>query len=295
MINDNVPLPYITKAMKNNLDVSFETFHDDWTGLLVFPVRQYSDENMFSDDIPLQEKNILEYIHFEHRENLTIPNYYFCNQKYPTDGGFNGAGYDKLVNDLQLASISNGYRINKNGNRTLKNSEVGARRLSCKRCQSYRGQVAARQSEKYRKESFNNNKRNDRRLKDPTDPSKKMKLTRRRDTSLSMIKSELCPFKLLLSYDDLGFFVLNGRGNNIHKYHSKNVSERPKIPTTLMSEEEKDIARPMFQSGCTIEMIQNTLFVNFDRILSKSSLRYVKDMYKLVKEYKNLLMDIFIL
>ena len=67
MINDNVPLPYITKAMKNNLDVSFETFHDDWTGLLVFPVRQYSDENMFPDDIPLQEKNIMEYIHFEHR------------------------------------------------------------------------------------------------------------------------------------------------------------------------------------------------------------------------------------
>ena len=121
----------------------------------------------------------------------------------------------------------------------MKNSEVGARRLSCKRCQSYRGQVAARQSEKYRKESFNNNKWNDRRLKDPTEPSKKMKLTRRRDTSLSMVKSELYPFKLLLSYDDLGIFVLNGRGNSFHKYHTKNVSERPKIPTTLMSKEEK--------------------------------------------------------
>ena len=38
-----------------------------------------------------------------------------------------------LVKDLQLASISSGYRINRIGNRTLKNGLVGARRLSCKR------------------------------------------------------------------------------------------------------------------------------------------------------------------
>ena len=44
----------------------------------------------------------------------------------------------------------------------------------------------------------------------------------------------------------------------------------------------------MFESSYTLEMIQNTLFVNFDQILSKSSLRYVKEMFKLVKEYENL-------
>ena len=38
-------------------------------------------------------------------------------------------------------------------------------------------------------------------------------------------------------------------------------------------------------------MKQNKLFVNFDRVLSKSSLRYVKDMYKLVKEYENFDLD----
>ena len=116
MINDNVPLSCITNAMKNNVGISFETFHEDWTGLLVFPDRQYSDQNLFSDNIHLQKKNIIEYIHFENRENQSIPNYYFCNKKYPSYRGYNGVGYDKLVNDLQLAAISSGYRINKNGN-----------------------------------------------------------------------------------------------------------------------------------------------------------------------------------
>ena len=136
-----------------------------------------------------------------------------------------------------------------------------------------------------------NNKQHSRRLKDPTSPSRNQKLTRRRDTSLSMSNKELCPFKILISYDDLGFFVINGSGNNLHKNHAKNISARPKIPSSLMSDREKDLVRPMFNSECTIEMIQNTLFVNFDRILSKSSLRYVRDMYKLVTEYKNLPLD----
>ena len=58
-----------------------------------------------------------------------------------------------------------------------------------------------------------------------------------------------------------------------------------------MTEGEKEFARPMFASWCTLEMIQNTTFVNFDRILSKSSSHYVNEMYKLVTEYKHLDLD----
>ena len=38
MINDNVPLPYITNAMKNNFDASFTTFNEDWIGITGFHV-----------------------------------------------------------------------------------------------------------------------------------------------------------------------------------------------------------------------------------------------------------------
>jgi len=158
MVNDNVPLSYITKASKKNLDASFGAFHEDWIGTLKFPVKQYVINNILTEDVPLEEKNIMEFNHFENLDNTNIPNYYFCNQKYSTSGGYNGPGYEMLVKDLQLASISSGYRINRNGNRTLKNSLVGARRLSCKRCQSYRGKADSRQSEEYRTMSFNNNK-----------------------------------------------------------------------------------------------------------------------------------------
>ena len=68
-----------------------------------------------------------------------------------------------------------------------------------------------------------------------------------------MRNKEFCPFKRLISYDDLGFFVINGRGN---KNHAKNIPAWPKIPSSLMSDREKDLARPMFDSGCTIEMIK---------------------------------------
>ncbi len=67
--------------------------------------------------------------------------------------------------------------------------------------------------------SFNNNKQHSRRLKDPTNPSRNQKLTRRRDTSLPMSNNELCQFKIQISYDDLGFFVINARGNlHLHSF-----------------------------------------------------------------------------
>ena len=223
MVTDNVPLSYITKALKKKLDTSFGAFHEDWIGTLNFQVKQYVINNILTEDVPLEQKNIMEFVHFETKDNTNIPNYYFCKEKYSTSGGYDGPGYEMLVKDIQLASISSGYRINRNGNRPLKNSLVGARRLSCKRCQSYRGKTDSRQSEEYRTMSFNNNKQHSRRLKDPTNPSRNQKLTRRRDTSLSMTNNELCPFKILISYDDLGFFVINGRGNNIHKNHAKNI------------------------------------------------------------------------
>ena len=93
MINDNVPLPYITNAMKNNFDASFTTFNEDWIGITGFHVWQYSVQNIFSDNVPLKENNIMEYIHFANKNNFSLPNYYFCKQKYSTDGGYNGKGY----------------------------------------------------------------------------------------------------------------------------------------------------------------------------------------------------------
>ncbi len=109
LIKNNLTSAYITKAVKNHIDISFETFNVDWVGHLIFPVRQYSEENILSEIVPLEDRSITEYIHYQNRENFSIPNYYFCNIKYPTAGGFNGPGYDKLVKDLQMSSISNGY------------------------------------------------------------------------------------------------------------------------------------------------------------------------------------------
>lgn len=47
----------------------------------------------------------------------------------------------------------------------------------------------------------------------------------------------------------------------------------------------------MYDSGCILEMIQSTLFGNFDQILSKSSLQFAKDTNELVTEYNHLDLD----
>ena len=97
MVNNNVPLSYITKALKKNLDASFGAFHEDWIGTLNFPVKQYVINNILREDITLEEKIMIKFTHFENKDNTGIPNYYFCNQKYFTSGGYNGPGYEMLV------------------------------------------------------------------------------------------------------------------------------------------------------------------------------------------------------
>ena len=75
MVNDNAPLSYITKTLKKNLDASFGAFHEDWIGTLNFPVKQYIINNILTEDVPLEEKNIMEFTHFENKDNTNIPNY----------------------------------------------------------------------------------------------------------------------------------------------------------------------------------------------------------------------------
>ena len=69
-----MPLPYITKQKKYNLNVSFSTFNGDWVGTLVSPVQQYKVENMLSDSVLLEEKNIIKYIHFDNKRFLLLKN-----------------------------------------------------------------------------------------------------------------------------------------------------------------------------------------------------------------------------
>ena len=77
---------------------------------MIFTVGKFTEENnMLPENVLLEDKNITKYIHYQNQKIFSIPNYYFCDNKYLTSGGFDGPGHDKLVKDLQISSISSGY------------------------------------------------------------------------------------------------------------------------------------------------------------------------------------------
>ena len=145
---------------------------------------------------------------------------------YPVAGGFHGAGFVKLCNDLiRAAAVTGGFYLTRNGCCTRKKSTCSYK-FSCLRGRAYLGKLKARQDETYRLSSYINDKKNSRGPAGRTQP-------RSSNTARSIDKC-LCPFCFFVSFRDEAFYIVNGLGNIEHKSHSQIHSEDINLPTRLM-------------------------------------------------------------
>ena len=87
--------------------------------------------------------------------------------------------------------------------------------------QVYRGDLSKISSLSYRNVSFHNNRTNNRH-------NNGRKLPRRTQTLKAMSSNEMCPFFFIINFDANGFYVMPGRGNPVHKNHTK-LSEKKRI------------------------------------------------------------------
>lgn len=164
----------------------------DWKGTLDFPCMRTIQE------IP-KSRNILRFIGRHNPLEELASNLYFDPSVYTTVDGFKGAGFQQLVKDLQVASITTGgFPITKTGTTRLKDDLNGCFRLSCFRCQTYRGNRYERYGMAFRKLSFHNNRKNNRHSSGRNGP-------RRTNTQKAFHSSKRCPFFLLFISTQLDF------------------------------------------------------------------------------------------
>ena len=91
----------------------------DWKGTLDFPCMRTIQE------IP-QSRNILRFLGRHNPLEELTSNLYFDPSVYTTVDGFKGAGFQQLVKDLQVASITTGgFPITKTGTTRLKDDLNG--------------------------------------------------------------------------------------------------------------------------------------------------------------------------
>ena len=244
-LKQNVSSNIATASIQDYIDYSFKLLSNDWIGKIIFPV--YYGNNT------IHRRNIVKYIGNPETWH-NHPNFYFPIKTYdPKDKGFDSLGFLSLVKDLQRAAIrTGGFQLTKTGKTFSKGNLNGYYRLSCSRCQTYRGNSTVRQDLKYRNVSFRNDRKNNR-------LHHGRRLSRRTKTSLPLTASHRCPFFIKLCYDDKGFFLNNRMGNPTHKHHPKHSTGQVMIPPRLMEESERNLLKDLILGDSTLGIMRNVM------------------------------------
>ena len=256
MIQGGTDIFTISNVTKNFIARANKQLNNDWQGEHEF--------NVFTEDnhILISFRNCIGYATRKTLSNQKEPSYYVCVETHPPGDGINGSGFKRLSRDMHEATLSCGYAVTRNGtSRKLEANRLGAR-FKYRQCQSYRGNSEYCKTLDYKKVSYNSNQLNKRLSYDPSDPSLKLKLTRRRDTILPMKKDMTCPFSFTISYNNLGFYVVNGMGNNTHKHHPKISYQNSYVPTSLINNEtEAQLLKDLANGEAGFSLLQNILLL----------------------------------
>jgi len=154
-----------------------------WEAALPFNVELYGN-------VKTPDHNILQMVPTQFK--MIPTNIYFSSEKYPSTLGFQSPGWKLLLQDLKGTSQTHGYSIFSNGCGYSKSSPNGHRVLKCTHGVVYRKQMPG-----------------------PRKTSNK----RKSSTQRPLTKDSCCPFAFHISYDDSGFYLVNGKGCSFHHGH----------------------------------------------------------------------------
>ena len=268
-VEDNAPYIEIASSISEYIDNSIDLTNKTWRGRLTFLVHKRLPQNSTSSFLPDNvNKDIIKYVGSQDHNQST---FHFPQDKYSSVDGFNGTGFSNLVKDLQRASLhSGGFHLNRNGKKPLSGNPNGCFRLKCRRCQLYRGKVTQRSNLSFKQVTFSNQRKNNRQKQ------KGLSLPRRTKTKLPLHHQNRCRFFFVLSYDENGFYVVNGKGNPIHSYHSKLPSGNRQLPPRLIEETQLQIIRDLSKASASLGVMRNTMHVQTGAMYSISNLYHIR-------------------
>ena len=200
-------------------------------------------------------------------KKLIPPYVYFDPLQFPTDNGFYGNGWKKLLQHLERESFKEGFSVCCNGYGN--GSKQKHRRIVCKHSLLYRNNVQDRKAvSSYRVTRVSNDRLNGR-------GSIGRQMERRSRTARPTCKGDCCPFFFTIAFDSNGFFMRNGLGCSNHYGHPKVVSSKYNYPIRLLTDEEKNIAKSVIDADASKGIVRNVIGRRTGQIVSLQACHYL--------------------
>ena len=255
-MNVNSPAIQLRSPSKvhNELVIELKNRNCKWDAPLDFPVIQPILANRSQETLgSTYTTNILQYTQTKFRGLK----FYFSKEKYASSDGFSPSGdYPKLLQDLQLAARESGFEIALNGKPRKEASNQ--RRIVCLRGIGYKGYKLKNPINEnvYRKTSLKN---------DPAQNSRGAngkRLPRRTSTAHYTTNNLLrCKMNFLVSFDEVGFFLVGGLGHTCHDGHPKLSEDNLPTRTKFIRIEDAEVLCNIKEAKAQYSVGSNVFFV----------------------------------
>jgi hypothetical protein len=145
-VNSNAPSDDAAVSILKHIHKTIEDKKIKRKGKIYFKVKKRLPQSSSLElTTSLKRSGIIRYIVSENN-SLTKPVYYYSSTKYNPHNGFKVDGFKELVLDIQRTSVR-AHRLNltQTGTTKRKGNPNGCFRISCSRCQIYRGNKSVRE------------------------------------------------------------------------------------------------------------------------------------------------------
>jgi hypothetical protein len=251
----------MTKSLQHALDgASIDLKH--WRAVLPFPIRTShapgTELNVSSDTH--QCEDILEYLKPMYKRYKI-----YFSDKYCASIS-SGDGWKELLKDLAISGMQGGFYLIGNGSYKDKHIVV------CRGSRLYQGtktqQLSPSKKPRYRNETLHSDRNNSR-------GNVGKRLPRKTRTTRAIEKGSVCPFRISIGLDGVGYYLVGGTGNSHHAYHPKLMKVEYAVPTRLIGGVEKDI---LVSVGCAKANDGVGRSIHFSRcgyVIPRSQVRYI--------------------
>ena len=168
-----------------------------------------------------------------------------------------------------------GFGIASNGSTTRfkydTSKEDPTRNLRCTHGRIYNRELKQVQSQKFRETSLTNDRFLNNRCKEGR------KMPKRKQVFRPIDKDMVCPFNFTIFFDNNGFYIVNGYGNNTHCFHKKNCFIHNSTSTKTLSSCDQQLSHDIIQSTGNSGIIRNLLYLREKKIYSLHNIIYINE------------------
>ena len=270
----------VTINIQNQIDECLQNMYKPWSVPIYVNNTHFRIDNLKNDQIhyishffDLNKHDEIDILSCT-KIHVSIPPFlYFDQTVYDTTNGFQGKGYGSLIVKLNEVFDAHGFGIASNGSTTRSkydpSQESSIRNLRCTHGRIYCREIKSVQLQKFRETSITNDKVLNNRGKEGK------KMPRRKQVFRPTDKDKVCSFNFNISFDNHGFYIVNGYGNNTHCFHKKSRFINNSTTTKSLSCSDQQLTHDIIKSSGNSGIIRNLLFLRKKKIYSLHNIMYI--------------------